>query len=192
MLATLTGIGLAAAAGLNAYIPYLVVALLARFTDVLALPDSYAWIESWWSIALATVLLLSELVLDKIPVVDHVNDLVATLIRPTVGGLIFAATTSAAEVDASPWMQDNPWVGIALGVVVAGLVHTGKTVARPAVNVSTLGVATPVVSAAEDVTSVTLTLVAIFLPLLVVLPVILLGWALVAIARRWRRRRTTV
>lgn len=188
MLATLTGIGLSAAAGLNAYIPYLVVALLARFTDVLTLPESYAWIESPWSIAVASVLLLSELVLDKIPVVDHVNDLVATLIRPTVGGLIFAATTSAAEIDASPWMQDNPWVGVTLGVVVAGLVHAGKTAARPVVNVSTLGVATPVVSAAEDVTSVTLTLVAIFLPLLVILLVVLLGWALVAIARRWRRR----
>lgn len=188
MLATLTGIGLSAAAGLNAYIPYLVVALLARFTDVLTLPESYAWIESPWSIAVASVLLLSELVLDKIPVVDHVNDLVATLIRPTVGGLIFAATTSAAEIDASPWMQDNPWVGVTLGVVVAGLVHAGKTAARPVVNVSTLGVATPVVSAAEDVTSVTLTLVAIFLPLLVIVLVVLLGWALVAIARRWRRR----
>lgn len=192
MLATLTGIGLSAAAGLNAYIPYLVVALLARFTDVLTLPESYAWIESPWSIAVASVLLLSELVLDKIPVVDHVNDLVATLIRPTVGGLIFAATTSAAEIDASPWMQDNPWVGVTLGVVVAGLVHAGKTAARPVVNVSTLGVATPVVSAAEDVTSVTLTLVAIFLPLLVILLVALLGWALVAIARRWRRRASPV
>lgn len=192
MLATLTGIGLSAAAGLNAYIPYLLVALLARFTDVLTLPDSYAWIESSWSITIATVLLASELVLDKIPVVDHVNDLVATLIRPTVGGLIFAATTSAAEIDTSPWMQDNPWVGIVLGVVVAGLVHTGKTVARPAVNVSTLGVATPVVSAAEDVTSVTLALVAIFAPFLVIILVVLLGWALVAIARRWRRRRAAM
>lgn len=86
-------------------------------------------------------------------------------------------------------MRDNPWVGIVLGVVVAGLVHTGKSLARPAVNVSTVGLATPVVSAAEDVTSVSLSLVAIFLPLLVIVLVALLGWALVAIARRVRRRR---
>lgn len=192
MLASLTGIGLSAAAGLNAYIPYLLVAVLARFTDVVELPASYAWIESSWSIGISAALLASELVLDKIPVVDHINDAVATLIRPTVGGLIFAATTAAADVDASPWMQENPWVSALLGALVAGVVHTGKTLARPAVTIGTAGLGTPVVSAAEDVTSVSLSLVAIFLPLLVIVMVALLAWAIVAIVRRTlRRRRTT-
>lgn len=192
MLASLTGVGLSAAAGLNAYIPYLLVALLARFTDVVQLPASYAWIESSWSIGIGAVLLLTELVLDKIPVVDHINDAVATLIRPTVGGLIFAATTAAADVDASPWMQENPWVSVLLGALVAGVVHTGKTLARPAVNVGTAGLGTPIVSAAEDVTSVSLSLVAIFLPLLVIVMMALLAWAIVAIVRRALRRRRRV
>lgn len=192
MLASLTGIGLSAAAGLNAYIPYLLVAVLARFTDVIELPASYAWIESSWSIGISAVLLVSELVLDKIPVVDHINDAVATLIRPTVGGLIFAATTAAAEVDTSAWMQENPWVGVVLGALVAGVVHTGKTLARPAVNLGTAGLGTPVVSAAEDATSVTLSLLAIFLPVLVIVMVALLAWAIVAIVRRALRRRRDV
>ena len=101
MIAALTGTGLAAAAGLNAYIPFLLVALLSRFTDVIDLPAQYAWIESNWAIAMSAVSLLSEMVLDKIAIVDHLNDLVATLIRPTVGGLIFAATTAAEQVDES-------------------------------------------------------------------------------------------
>jgi len=189
MLSVLTGLGLSAAAGLNAYIPFLLVAVLARFTDVLELPASYGWIESWWSIGAAAVLLLTELVLDKIPVVDHVNDAVATLIRPTVGGLIFSASTSAAGVDSSPWMQDNPWVGIVLGVAVAGLVHTGKTVARPVVNVGTAGVGAPIVSTAEDLTSVSIALLAVFAPILIIVVLMLLTWALVAIARRVLRRR---
>jgi len=189
MIAALTGTGLAAAAGLNAYIPFLLVALLSRFTDVIDLPTQYAWIESGWAIGIGAVLLASETVLDKIAIVDHLNDLVATLIRPTVGGLIFAATTAAGEVDESSWMQDNPWVGIVLGVVVAGIVHTGKAVTRPAVNVSTLGVGTPVVSAAEDGASVAMSLVAIFLPVLVVVALVLLAWAMIIIWRRVRRRR---
>ena len=47
------------------------------------------------------VLLLAELVLDKVPVVDHVNDAVQTLVRPTVGGVIFAATTAAGSCSKS-------------------------------------------------------------------------------------------
>lgn len=192
MIAALTGTGLAAAAGLNAYIPFLLVALLSRFTDVIDLPTQYAWIESDWAIAVSAVLLLSEMVLDKIAIVDHLNDLVATLIRPTVGGLIFAATTAAEQVDESSWMQDNPWVGIVIGVVVAGIVHTGKAVTRPVVNISTLGVGTPVVSAAEDGASVAMSLVAVFLPVLVVLALILLAWAMIVLWRRVRRRRRAI
>ena len=63
MIAALTGMGLSAAAGLNAYIPFLVVALIARFTDVITLPQSYSWIESWWAIGIGSVLLLTEVVL---------------------------------------------------------------------------------------------------------------------------------
>lgn len=191
MIAALTGIGLSAAAGLNAYIPFLVVALLARFTDVIDLPESYAWIESGWAIAVASVLLLTELVLDKIAVVDHVNDAVATFIRPTVGGLIFAATNAAHEVDQSAWMAERPWIGVILGVVVAGIVHAGKATARPAVNAATLGVGTPVVSAAEDGASVGLSLVAVFLPVLVIVALVLLAVALAWLWRRVRRFRRT-
>ena len=49
MIAALTGMGLSAAAGFNAYIPFLIVALVARFSDFITLPQSYAWIESWWA-----------------------------------------------------------------------------------------------------------------------------------------------
>ena len=143
MFAALTGMGLSAAAGLNAYIPFLVVALIARFTDFITLPQSYAWIESWWAIGIGAVLLLTEVVLDKIPAVDSVNDAVQTFIRPSMGGLIFAATSAAEGLDHSSWMTSNPWVGVILGVVTSGLVHGGKTVARPAINAGTLGFGAP-------------------------------------------------
>ncbi len=192
MIAVLTGMGLSAAAGLNAFIPFLVVALVARFTDVLTLPAEFAWIESWWAIGIGSVLLFTEVVLDKIPAVDTVNDAVQTFIRPSVGGLIFAATSAAEEIDNSAWMAEHPWVGIGLGVIVSGLVHTGKVAARPAINAGTLGAGAPVVSAAEDTASVGLSLVAIFLPVLVILALLLLAvglWALYRKVRRWRRLR---
>lgn len=192
MIAALTGMGLSAAAGLNAYIPFLIVALVARFTDVITLPATYAWIESWWAIGIGAVLLLSEVVLDKIPAVDSVNDAVQTFIRPAMGGLVFAATAAAADLDSSAWMTAHPWVGIVLGVVVSGLVHTGKVAARPVVNMGTAGFGAPVVSTAEDGASVGLSLAALFAPLLCLVALILLAWVLVAGSlrvRRWRRRR---
>ena len=131
MLAALTGMGLSAAAGLNAYIPFLVVALIARFTDYITLPVGYEWIESTWAIGIGAALLLAEVILDKIPAVDTINDTIQTFIRPSMGGLIFAATTAAAQLDNSTWMKENPWVSVVLGVLISGLVHTGKMAARP-------------------------------------------------------------
>jgi Domain of unknown function (DUF4126) len=189
MLATLTGLGLSAAAGLNAYIPLLLVGLVARHTDVVTLPPDFAWIENEWVLGAVAVLLLAEVVLDKVAVVDHVNDAVQTFVRPAVGGVIFAATAAAQQVDASPWMRERPWVGWLAGVVVAGLVHAGKAGVRPVVNTTTLGVGTPVVSAAEDATSLGLTLIALFAPLLVVVGLLLIALGLVLGARRLRRRR---
>ena len=192
MIAALTGMGLSAAAGLNAYIPFLVVALIARFTDYITLPQSYSWIESWWAIGAGAVLLLTEVVLDKVPAVDSVNDAVQTFIRPSMGGLIFAATSAAEGLDHSTWMTENPWIGVVLGIITSGLVHTGKTVARPAINAGTLGFGAPVASTVEDGASVGLSLVAVFIPVLVVVVLIALAWLLIWLwlkVRRWRRRR---
>jgi hypothetical protein len=189
MLASLTGLGLSAAAGLNAYIPLLLVGLLARFTDVIVLPEPYRWIQGGWALGVVSVLLVAELVLDKVAVVDHVNDVVQTLVRPTVGGVIFAATSAAEQADASTWMQQHQWVSVLLGVVVAGAVHAAKATARPLVNATTVGTGTPVVSAAEDAASLGISLVAVFLPLLVVVVVLLLALAAVAVVRRARRLR---
>lgn len=192
MIAALTGLGLSAAAGLNAYIPFMIVALIARFTDVITLPESFSWIESPWAIGVGAILLLTEVVLDKIPAIDTVNDAIQTFIRPSMGGLIFAATTAAEDLDKSTWMAENPWIGVVLGIVVSGLVHSGKMAARPAINAGTLGAGAPVVSTAEDGASLGLSLVAIFIPILVIFALIGLAWLLVWLwlnVRKWKRRR---
>jgi hypothetical protein len=184
--------GLSAAAGLNAYIPFLVVALIARFTDYITLPVGYEWIESNWAIGIGAALLLAEVILDKIPAVDTINDTIQTFIRPSMGGLIFAATTAAAELDNSAWMKENPWVSVVLGVVISGLVHTGKMAARPVINVGTVGTGAPVVSTVEDVGSLSLSLIALIAPVLVILALALLAWLLIWMwlkVRRWRRTR---
>jgi len=187
--AALTGAGLSAAAGLNAFIPLVIVGLFARFTSFIELPDQLMWLQSWPVIILALVFLALELVLDKIPGVDHVNDLLQSIVRPLVGGVIFAATAASSVVDQSTFWQEHPLVAGMVGAVVAAGVHMGKAASRPAVNAATGGTGAPLASFAEDATSVALTLIAIFMPILVIFIFVALGFAFYRIVTTGRRRR---
>jgi hypothetical protein len=191
MFAAVTGLGLSASAGLNAYIPILVVGLLARFTDAVALPHQFAWMSSGPGIAIIAVLLAAEVVLDKVAIVDHVNDMIQTAVRPAAGGAVFAATNAAGQVDSSAFMRDNPWIGWTLGIVVALAVHMAKTGVRPMINTGTLGIGTPFVSAAEDSVSLSLSLLAVLLPVVALILLIMCAWVFVRLIRavRVRRRR---
>ena len=192
MLEALTGLGLATSAGLNAYIPLLCVSLLARYTDLITLPSGWAWLENGWVIAILAVLLCIEFVADKVPVVDHVNDVIQTVVRPTAGGLVFGAASSSQTVtvkDPGTFFSSHQWVPIAIGVLSALTVHTMKATARPVINATTAGFGAPVASTAEDITSVIGSLVAIVLPVLVLvfLLAMFLGFGL--LLRRRKRRR---
>jgi len=192
MFSALTGLGLSTAAGLNAYIPLLVVGVLSNITDAVKLPDGYDWLSNWGVLGVLALLLAAEFVLDKVPAVDTVNDVIQTAIRPASGGVVFSATSAAAELDNSTWMAENPWIGWVLGIVMALAVHLLKTAARPVVNTTTAGTGAPVASVAEDSGALGLSLVAIFAPILVVLALILLAliaWWVIKRVRRLRARR---
>ena len=185
----LTGLGLASAAGLNAYIPLLAMGLLARFTELVNLPHGWAWLENGWVLTIVAILLAIEVVADKIPALDSINDVIQTFVRPTAGGIVFGAGTAsqtAAVADPGAFVTSGQWIPIAIGVVVALVMHLTKTAVRPIANVATAGLAAPVLSTVEDVTSVGLVFVAILLPVLVLVVLALVAWAAFTL---WRRRR---
>jgi large-conductance mechanosensitive channel len=186
----LTGLGLATAAGLNAYIPLLALGLLSRFTDLVTLPHGWAWLENGWVLTIVAVLLVIEIVADKIPALDSVNDTVQTFVRPTAGGIVFGSGTAAqtaAVTDPGAFAQSGQWVPIAIGVVTALVVSLTKSAVRPAANVATAGVAAPVLSTIEDTVSVGLVFLAILIPVVVLVVIAALLWGLVRIVRRRRR-----
>lgn len=157
LASVISAFGLSSAAGLNAFIPLLTMALLAHF-GVVHLAEPFAPLASWPSIAVLTALLGVEVVIDKVPGADHVNDVAQTLIRPAAGAVLFAAEAGLiSEVPAPVWL--------ALGLVTALGVHGVKTAARPVITASTLGLGTPIVSAAEDTLATVATFLAIFLPI---------------------------
>ena len=176
----LTGITLAAPAGVNAYIPLLAVALAERFGWI-QLRQPFDILGSWWFIALVAVLLAVELVADKVPAVDHVNDAIQTFVRPAAGGLVAVASSGQGRVE--------PWLLLVAGVLIAGGVHAVKASARPVINAATGGVGAPVVSTAEDIGAAGVTVMAFVLPVLTFLAVVAgMAFAVWTILR-WRRRR---
>jgi hypothetical protein len=192
VLETLTGIGLATSAGLNAYIPLLAIGLLARYTNLITLPGPWHWLESGWVIAILMVLLAIEVVADKIPVIDTVNDVVQTVVRPTAGGLAFGAASQSQTVtvsDPGDFFSSNQWVPIVAGMVISFVVHAMKATARPVINTTTGGLGAPVASTAEDFLSATMSVVAIVLPFLIILFVAGLVGSFILLRRRRRRRK---
>ncbi len=192
VLEALTGTGLAASAGLNAYIPLLTMGLLARYSDLIDLPSGWQWLANGWVVAILALLLAVEVVADKVPVVDHVNDIVQTVVRPTAGGLAFGAGSTSETVtvsDPAAFFGSHQWVPIAAGVLIALGVHGVKAASRPVVNATTAGAGAPVASTAEDFSSVLLSVLAILLPILVLLALVLLVLGAVWVFRRRRQRR---
>jgi hypothetical protein len=191
MLELLTGTGLATAAGLNAALPLLVLGVLDRWTGLVDLPESWQWLSHEWVLGVLAVLFVLDAVADKVPGVDHVNDVVQTLVRPTAGGLAFGAgsgSQTAAVSDPEAFVSSGDWVPVVIGVALALVVHLGKALARTVVTATTLGIGGPVVSVVEDVASLGLSLAAVLLPVLVLGLVALLVWAGVRLLRRRRRR----
>jgi hypothetical protein len=191
-LEALTGVGLATSAGLNAYIPLLAVALLGRYTGLMTLPPSWQWLTNGWVIAILVVLLAIEFVADKVPLVDHANDVIQTVVRPTAGGLAFGAASGSQTVmvkDPGQFFSGHQWVPIALGVLISLTVHGAKATARPVINTATVGFGAPIASTIEDVSSATLSLVAIVLPALVLVFLVGMVAGFWALMRRRRRRK---
>jgi hypothetical protein len=168
-----TAFGLSATAGLNAYLPLLVVALTVKYTNLVTLNDPWNVLTSWWVIGLLAVLLVIEMTVDKVPAVDTINDIIQTVGRPLAGAILFASTSGVIG-------DLHPVLAVGAGILLAGGVHTAKSVARPLVTASTGGTGNWAVSILEDILALIGAILAILIPILIVLIVgfllILLVW----------------
>lgn len=181
MLDIFSAFGLSASAGLNAYLPLLIVALTGRvFPKLLTLNEPYDALTSWWAIGVLFVLLVIEVLVDKIPAVDTLNDVIGTVVRPAAGALLFAASTGAVS-------GIEPVLAVIAGLLVSGGVHAAKATFRPMVTATTAGIGNPVVSTVEDVIAFITSVLAILLPILVAIVLV----TVVALYVWWRVRRAS-
>lgn len=177
LLALVSGIAIAAACGLRAFLPLLALGLAARF-GLFHLRPGAEWMAgdpALWALGIATVL---EIASDKVPVVDHVLDVVGTLLRPVAAWLGAFAVLQG-------W--SSPWAQIAALVLGAGAlaVHGVKAKTRLGSTLATAGHANPLLSVLEDSGAIVLVVAALLAPLVTLALVVGLVWAV----RRWRPRR---
>ena len=181
----LSAFGLSASAGLNAYIPLMVIALIAKFfPNLLNLAEPWDVMSSWWIIGLLIVLSVVEFFADKVPAVNHVNDIIQTVVRPVAGAIAFAASADVLT-------EVHPVLSLAAGLLIAGGVHVVKAAAvRPAITATTGGTGNVPVSILEDVISTVLSILAVVIPVLVaVLAIVLTSLFVYWLYRRAERRR---
>jgi hypothetical protein len=186
ILALLLGLGLSASTGLNTFLPLLLLGGAARFDIAgISLGQRFDWLTSDVAMIVLIIASVLEIVGDKIPAVDHVLDSIGTFVRPVAG------TVAAASVLTGLDPTIAAIVGVMVGAPTSFGLHSLKAGTRVASSASTLGCANPVISIVEDVLSVGLSLLAIFLPLLVPLALLLLVFVLWRVVRRIRRNDAT-
>ncbi len=180
LLGVFSAFGLSASAGLNAYIPLLIVGVLAHYTNLIHLKAPWDLLASPWILIMLGILLIIEMLADKMPVVNHINDLVQTIVRPAAGAIAFAASTNVIQ-------GINPVLAMACGLLVAGSVHVAKSaVVRPIVTATTAGAGNVPVSIAEDVTSTAVSLLSVLVPVAIA---VLVAALVLSLLLWWVRRR---
>ena len=125
------------------------------------------------------ILVIIEMLADKIPAVNHLNDAIQTFIRPAAGAIAFAASAKVIT-------DIHPILALICGLLVAGSVHAVKSVAvRPVVTATTGGAGNVPVSIAEDIFSTVVSILAIVIPVMIAIILVLM----LVLFILWRQRR---
>jgi hypothetical protein len=175
------GIGLAACAGIRAWLPLLLAGGMARW-GIIELGSSFQFIASDRALILFGVATVIEILADKVPAVDHALDTLSTVLRPAAGSLLAASVL---------WQVSDPLTALALGVAVGAptslVPHAAKSVLRAASTTFTGGLANPFISILEDLIALALFVLTVLIPVVVAAVLVLVG---LLVARRIQRRST--
>lgn len=183
ILPALLGLGLAAATGLRAFLPLLLLGIAARFQLFgVTLNEHVAWIGSDGALIALGLATAIELLADKVPILDHALSAIGTVTRP------LAAILAAGSVFAGVDPMIAAVAGVIIGAPTALAFHAAQSGTRVASTATTGGLANPVVSVIEDLLAVGTVLLAFVAPLLVPLVLLVLLWLIWRLVKAVRRR----
>src|SRR5215475_1572934 len=168
-LSIVLGIGLAAATGFRVFLPMLVVSVSA-YAGHLPLDGGFAWLATPSAVTMLGVAALAEVLAYYVPAVDNLLDTLATPAALVAGTIVSAAVMA----DVPPMVK---WTAAVIaGGGVAGLTQGVTALLRAKSTVLTGGVGNVVLSTAELVGALLVSLLALAAPLAALGLVIFFLW----------------
>ena len=181
LIALSIGLGLSAAAGFRAFIPFLLYGLFAR-GGLVSLSESYEWMGSTWAIYIFGIATALEISGYLIPWFDNLLDSISIPVA-ILGGMILTSSCLDGIDPAFQWI-----LAIIAGGGVAGVTQLGTVATRAISTATTGGLGNPFFSLFEDILAIAMALLAILLPMLSILIVILLMILIVSNISKIRRK----
>ncbi|HLT52587.1 MAG TPA: DUF4126 domain-containing protein [Flavobacteriaceae bacterium] len=153
------GVGLAASVGFRVFLPLFVLSLAAHF-ELWQLNESWLWVGSLSAVIILGVATLVEVSAYYIPVVDNFLDSIAVPLAAVAGTAVMVSTVA----DLSPVIT---WaLAIIAGGGTAAAISGTTSAARLTSTATTAGFANPVVATLETGTSLVMSVLSVFLPVL--------------------------
>ncbi|HEY7975050.1 MAG TPA: DUF4126 domain-containing protein [Ktedonobacterales bacterium] len=168
----LTALGLSSTAGLRAYLPLLILGISSDIRGpggeaLLPVQDQFHVLGNPLVLGVLAVLVVLEFLADKVPGVDHISDLVHTVIRPAAGALIMAGSANSIS-------DESKIAAAVVGAVLALATHSAKASTRAALTTTTGGIGNPIASFLEDILVVGVILLLVLAPVVGFIALVLL------------------
>lgn len=176
------GLGLSAACGFRIFVPLLAMGVASR-AGHLQLGADFQWISSDAALVALGIATACEIAAYYVPWFDNFLDTLATPAAVTAGILATAASVHGTS-DLLGWA-----IAVIGGGGAAGVMQVGTTVVRGASSIMTAGLGNPLVSTLEAGGALTLSVLAIAVP---VLAAVVVATVLLAIGVRTVRRKGRV
>ena len=168
-ISVVLGIGLAAATGFRVFLPMLIVSVAAH-TGHLPLDGGFAWLATPSALTMLSAATLAEILAYYIPAVDNLLDILATPAALVAGTIVSAAVMT----DVPPMVK---WTAAVIaGGGVAGLTQGVTALLRAKSTVLTGGIGNAILSTAELVGALLVSLLALVAPLAALGLVIFFLW----------------
>jgi hypothetical protein len=159
LLTVLMGIALSAASGFRIFIPFLIISI-ASLTSNLTLAESFRWIGTYPALITFSIATIVEIAGYYIPWVDNILDTIASPVAVIAGIILMASVV----LGISPLLK---WtLAIIAGGGVAGIIQALTGLTRVTSSMTTGGLGNPAVSSVESGSSLALSAIAIFIPLI--------------------------
>ncbi len=173
ILGLIVGIGLSAACGFRVFVPMMGMSI-AVLSGNLTMSPGFEWIGTWPALLAFTTATVLEIATYYIPWVDNMMD---TLTTPAA---IIAGTIMTASMvgDISPFLK---WtLAFIVGGGISGIVQGGTVALRAGSSGIAGGLTNPIVSTAELIAAIVITILALILPVFCMLLVVWICYKMVS------------